>query len=301
MTIRRAAVLTRPAPWRAACHYSLCPCAITDVLPSRIYSSPELHFARGHCHRPTHAAGPPQRLCSSLSTTRPKEKLTGVRVIDTGHRKPRSKFHARIVFVNASTLESTRISAELIDAPNSHSVVCRTTYQTRDLSRSTTLRGQQPHGPSPCRRRGVCSGGPGAGHDLSKRLAHRARNDSTRLCSPCRHGQHRHPRPCRPAAQRHLCLSCVVHEPASPWKTTESGLPQRLHHSSPARMTCFSTPRQCLSHDVQDPAGALEPGAYLGRLSRTLETNVMIAMPSRGDSRCGRKGSRNTTWHNILT
>ncbi|HWZ82031.1 MAG TPA: GMC family oxidoreductase [Terriglobales bacterium] len=104
MTIGRAAVLTRPHRGRAACHYCG-PCdhgCITKSYFSSLNSTLPAAIATGKLTLRPHS------VVHSLIYDSAKRKVTGVRVID-GQSKAALEFHARIVFLNASTLESTRI------------------------------------------------------------------------------------------------------------------------------------------------------------------------------------------------
>jgi choline dehydrogenase-like flavoprotein len=104
MTIGRAAVLTRPHRGRAACHYCG-PCdhgCITKSYFSSLNSTLPAAQATGKLTLRPHS------VVHSLIYDAAKQKVTGVRVID-GQTKAALEFHGRIVFLNASTLESTRI------------------------------------------------------------------------------------------------------------------------------------------------------------------------------------------------
>jgi choline dehydrogenase-like flavoprotein len=104
MTIGRAAVLTRPHRGRAACHYCG-PCdhgCITKSYFSSLNSTLPAALATGKLTLRPHS------VVHSLIYDSAKQRVTGVRVID-GQTKAALEFHGRIVFLNASTLESTRI------------------------------------------------------------------------------------------------------------------------------------------------------------------------------------------------
>src|SRR5437588_1355576 len=104
MTIGRSAVLTRPHRGRAACHYCG-PCdhgCITKSYFSSLNSTLPAAQATGKLTLRPHS------VVHSLIYDSASRKVTGVRVID-GQTKAALEFHGRIVFLNASTLESTRI------------------------------------------------------------------------------------------------------------------------------------------------------------------------------------------------
>ncbi|MBI3474795.1 MAG: GMC family oxidoreductase [Acidobacteria bacterium] len=104
MTIGRSAVLTRPHRGRAACHYCG-PCdhgCITKSYFSSLNSTLPAALATGKLTIRPHS------VVHSLIYDSATRKVTGVRVID-GQSKAALEFHGRIVFLNASTLESTRI------------------------------------------------------------------------------------------------------------------------------------------------------------------------------------------------
>src|SRR5882672_5029122 len=104
MTIGRTAVLTRPHRGRAACHYCG-PCdhgCITKSYFSSLNSTLPAALATGKLTLRPHS------VVHSLIYDSAKQKVTGVRVID-GQTKAALEFHGRVVFLNASTLESTRI------------------------------------------------------------------------------------------------------------------------------------------------------------------------------------------------
>lgn len=104
MTIGRCAVLTQPHRGRAACHYCG-PCdhgCITKSYFSSLNSTLPAALATGKLTLRPHS------VVHSLIYDSSKQKVTGVRVID-GESKAALEFHGRIVFLNASTLESTRI------------------------------------------------------------------------------------------------------------------------------------------------------------------------------------------------
>src|SRR3989475_3767048 len=104
MTIGRSAVLTRPHRGRAACHYCG-PCdhgCITKSYFSSLNSTLPAALATGKLTVRPHS------VVHSLIYDSAKQRATGVRVID-GQTHAALEFHGRIVFLNASTLESTRI------------------------------------------------------------------------------------------------------------------------------------------------------------------------------------------------
>ena len=104
MTIGRSAVLTRPHRGRAACHYCG-PCdhgCITKSYFSSLNSTLPAALATGKLTIRPHS------VVHSLIYDSATRKVTGVRVID-GQSRAALEFHGRIVFLNASTLESTRI------------------------------------------------------------------------------------------------------------------------------------------------------------------------------------------------
>src|SRR5258706_2960626 len=104
MPMGRAAILTRPHRGRAACHYCG-PCdhgCITKSYFSSLNSTLPAALATGKLTLRPHS------VVHSLIYDSSKQRVTGVRVID-GQSKTALEFHARIVFLNASTLESTRI------------------------------------------------------------------------------------------------------------------------------------------------------------------------------------------------
>ena len=104
MTIGRTAVLTRPHRGRAACHYCG-PCdhgCITKSYFSTLNSTLPAALATGKLTVRPHS------VVHSLIYDSAKQRVTGVRVID-GEKHTDLEFHGRIVFLNASTLESTRI------------------------------------------------------------------------------------------------------------------------------------------------------------------------------------------------
>ncbi|HUM03902.1 MAG TPA: GMC family oxidoreductase [Terriglobales bacterium] len=104
MTIGRSAVLTQPHRGRAACHYCG-PCdhgCITKSYFSSLNSTLPAALATGKLTiRPYSVV---QRLIFDSAS----RKVTGVHVID-GQTKAALEFHGRIVFLCASTLESTRL------------------------------------------------------------------------------------------------------------------------------------------------------------------------------------------------
>src|SRR5229473_2554252 len=103
MTIGRTAVLTRPHRGRAACHYCG-PCdhgCITKSYFSTLNSTLPAALATGKLTVRPHS------VVHSLIYDSAKQRVTGVRVID-GQTHAALEFRGRIVFLNASTLESTR-------------------------------------------------------------------------------------------------------------------------------------------------------------------------------------------------
>ena len=104
LTIGRAAVLTVPHNGRAACHYCG-PChrgCITRSYFSSVNATLPAARATGRLTLR------PYSVVHSVMYDRRKGRATGVRVID-GQTKHALEFQARIIFVCASTLESTRI------------------------------------------------------------------------------------------------------------------------------------------------------------------------------------------------
>ncbi|MBI1741192.1 MAG: GMC family oxidoreductase [Acidobacteriales bacterium] len=104
MTIGRSAVLTQPHRGRAACHYCG-PCdhgCITKSYFSSLNSTLPAASATGKLTLRPHS------VVHSLIFDPASRKVTGVRVID-GQTHAALEFHGRIVFLCASTLESTRI------------------------------------------------------------------------------------------------------------------------------------------------------------------------------------------------
>ena len=104
MTIGRTAILTVPHRGRAACHYCG-PCArgcITRSYFSSLNSTLPAAQATGKMTMP------PFSVVHSVIFDAPTRRITGVRVID-GQTKKAMEFHAKVVFLCASTLESARI------------------------------------------------------------------------------------------------------------------------------------------------------------------------------------------------
>jgi len=104
MTIGRCAVLTQAHRGRAACHYCG-PCdhgCITKSYFSSLNSTLPAALATGKVTIRPHS------VVHSLIFDSASRKVTGVRVID-GQSKAALEFHGRIVFLCASTLESTRL------------------------------------------------------------------------------------------------------------------------------------------------------------------------------------------------
>jgi choline dehydrogenase-like flavoprotein len=104
MTIGRCAILTQRHRGRAACHYCG-PCArgcITRSYFSSLNSTLPAALATGK------VTVRPFSVVHSLIFDSKKRKVTGIRVID-GQTRESVEFHGRILFLCASTLESTRI------------------------------------------------------------------------------------------------------------------------------------------------------------------------------------------------
>ncbi len=104
LTIGRAAILTVPHKGRYACHYCG-PCAHGCITRS--------YFSSIHCTLPAaQATGKmtlrPLSVVHSLIFDPTSRRITGVRVIDAD-TKQHLEFHAKVVFLCASTLESARI------------------------------------------------------------------------------------------------------------------------------------------------------------------------------------------------
>lgn len=104
MTIGRTAILTQPHKGRAPCHYCG-PCSrgcITRSYFSSLNSTLPAALTTGK------VTVRPHSVVHSLMFDSKKRKITGVRVID-GQTRDTIEFHARIVFLCASALESARI------------------------------------------------------------------------------------------------------------------------------------------------------------------------------------------------
>jgi choline dehydrogenase-like flavoprotein len=104
MTIGRTAILTQRHRGRAACHYCG-PCA--RGCSTRSYFS-SLNSTLPAAQATGKVTVRPHSVVHSLILDSKKKKVTGVRVID-GQTREAIEFHGRILFLCASTLESTRI------------------------------------------------------------------------------------------------------------------------------------------------------------------------------------------------
>jgi choline dehydrogenase-like flavoprotein len=104
LTIGRTAILTVPHRGRAACHYCG-PCARGCI--TRSYFS-SLHSTLPAAEATGKMTIRPFSVVHSLIFDPKTRKITGVRVID-GQTKQAMEFHAKVVFLCASTLESARI------------------------------------------------------------------------------------------------------------------------------------------------------------------------------------------------
>jgi choline dehydrogenase-like flavoprotein len=104
LTIGRTAILTVPHRGRAACHYCG-PCARGCI--TRSYFS-SLHSTLPAAEATGRMTIRPFSVVHSLIFDPKTRKITGVRVID-GQTKQAMEFHAKVVFLCASTLESARI------------------------------------------------------------------------------------------------------------------------------------------------------------------------------------------------
>jgi choline dehydrogenase-like flavoprotein len=105
MTIGRAAILTKAHQGRLPCHYCG-PCSrgcITRSYFSTLNSTLPAAMATGKV-----TVRPYSVVHSLLLDPKDKNKIIGVRVID-GQTREATEFHARIVFLCASTLESARL------------------------------------------------------------------------------------------------------------------------------------------------------------------------------------------------
>ena len=104
LTIGRTAILTVPHRGRAACHYCG-PCARGCI--TRSYFS-SLHSTLPAAEATGKMTLRPFSVVHSLIFDSKTRRITGVRVID-GQTKAPMEFHAKVVFLCASTLESARI------------------------------------------------------------------------------------------------------------------------------------------------------------------------------------------------
>ncbi len=104
LTIGRTAILTKDHRGRAACHYCG-PCARGCI--TRSYFS-SLHSTLPAAEATGRLVMRPFSVVHSLIFDARTRRITGVRVID-GQTKEALEFHAKVVFLCASTLESARI------------------------------------------------------------------------------------------------------------------------------------------------------------------------------------------------
>src|SRR6202140_2766405 len=104
MTIGRAAALTRVHRGRAACHY--CGVCHRGCITRSYFSS--LNATLPTAEKTGRMTLRPYSVVHSLIFDPAPRKVTGVRVID-GQTKQSLEFRSRILFLNASALESTRI------------------------------------------------------------------------------------------------------------------------------------------------------------------------------------------------
>jgi choline dehydrogenase-like flavoprotein len=104
MTIGRAAVLTRVHKGRAACHY--CGVCHRGCITSSYFSS--LNSTLPAAQKTGRLTLRPYSVVHSLVFDPGSRRVTGVRVIDA-QSKNATEFKARVFFICASTLESTRI------------------------------------------------------------------------------------------------------------------------------------------------------------------------------------------------
>jgi choline dehydrogenase-like flavoprotein len=104
LTIGRAAVLTRTHKGRAACHY--CGICHRGCITQSYFSS--LNSTLPAAEKTGRLTIRPFSVVHSLIYDSKTRRVTGVRVID-GQSKTATEFNSRIVFLCASTLESTRI------------------------------------------------------------------------------------------------------------------------------------------------------------------------------------------------
>ena len=104
MTIGRAAVLTRTHKGRAACHY--CGICHRGCITSSYFSS--LSSTLPAAEKTGRLTIRPHSVVHSLIFDAASRRVSGVRVID-GQSKTAMEFKGKVVFLCASTLESTRI------------------------------------------------------------------------------------------------------------------------------------------------------------------------------------------------
>lgn len=104
LTIGRSAVLTRVHKGRAACHY--CGVCHRGCITSSYFST--LNSTLPAAEKTGRLTLRPHSVVRSLIFDPQSRKVTGVRVIDA-ETKNELEFKGRVVFLNASTLESTRI------------------------------------------------------------------------------------------------------------------------------------------------------------------------------------------------
>jgi choline dehydrogenase-like flavoprotein len=104
LTIGRAAVLTRVHRGRAACHY--CGVCHRGCITRSYFSS--LNSTLPAAEKTGRMTLRPYSVVHSLIFDSATRKVTGVRVID-GQTRQSLEFRSRILFLNASALESTRI------------------------------------------------------------------------------------------------------------------------------------------------------------------------------------------------
>jgi choline dehydrogenase-like flavoprotein len=115
MTIGRSAVLTRTHKGRAACHY--CGVCHRGCITQSYFSS--LNSTLPAAQKTGKLTIRPYSVVHSLIYDPKSRRVTGVRVID-GQTKNTMEFKGRVVFLCASTLESTRIllNSSTTDFPN---------------------------------------------------------------------------------------------------------------------------------------------------------------------------------------
>jgi choline dehydrogenase-like flavoprotein len=104
LTIGRCAILTQRHRGRAACHYCG-PCWRGCITRSYFNS---VHVTLPAARATGRLTIRPFSVVHSLIYDERRDRATGVRVIDANTRKP-LEFHARVIFLCASALESTRI------------------------------------------------------------------------------------------------------------------------------------------------------------------------------------------------